>query len=274
MRLTAALLALAASAATSAAPPANMRYVAMGSSFAAGTGIGGIKPETPQRCGRSALNYATLLADRLGLALDDQTCGGATTEHILGSWDELPAQIEAVNAETRLVTLTIGGNDLRYVFNLYAASCPAEGFAVQGATRPCPQPSPPAAEDFVKLEANLRKIAREVRAHAPQARLVFVQYVRLVPDTPCPTLELSAEGVMLNRSIGERLARVTMRVAREEGAYVLAADQLSRDHTACDAEPWSAGAKPQGPLANAPWHPNAAGHKAIADALAARLEGR
>ncbi|MFM6931770.1 MAG: SGNH/GDSL hydrolase family protein [Novosphingobium sp.] len=255
--------------------PSNSRYVAMGSSFAAGTGINGIKPGTPQRCGRSAFNYATLMAGRLGLALDDQTCGGATTAHILGPWNELPAQVEAVNADTRLVTITIGGNDVGYVMNLFAASCQAsEGFTIQGVKRPCPAARPPQAEDYAKLEASLRAVAREVFRRAPKARLVFVQYVKLIPNNPCGASQLSSEGALLARDIGEQLARVTARAALAEGAEVLAADQFSRGHTLCDADKWSVGAKPGGTEAPTPWHPTAAGHAAIAAELEKMLTGK
>ncbi len=268
MRHLAALvlpLVLAGCAHLQPALPHNARYVAMGSSFAAGTGINGIKPGTPQRCGRSASNYATLLAGKLGLALDDQTCGGATTAHILSPWSELAPQIDAVDADTRLVTLTIGGNDVGYVMNLFAASCAAdEGFTVQGIKRPCPSMRSPKADDYARLEASLRTVTQEVRRRAPQARIVFVQYVKLVPDIPCATSQLSPEGALLTREIGEQLAKVTARAAAAEGAQVLAANELSRGHTLCDADRWSVGAKPDGIEAPAPWHPTAAGHAAIA----------
>lgn len=264
----AAILALSACTHLQPGLTHNDRYVAMGSSFAAGAGINGIKPGTPQRCGRSAANYATLLSKKLGLALDDQTCGAATTAHILGQWNELPPQIEAVTPDTRLVTVTAGGNDIGYVTNLFAASCPAGGgFMVEGVRRPCPPMAPPTAEAFMKLEANLRAITREVRRRAPKARVVFVQYVKLVPDKPCPAAQLSPEGALLTRQIGEQLARVTARAAEAEGAEVLPVNELSRGHTLCDPDKWSVGPQPGGREAPAPWHPTEAGHAAIAAEL-------
>ena len=268
-----AVMALSACTHLQGGVPRNAHYVAMGSSCAAGTGINGSKPGTPQRCGRSASNYATLLADKLGLALDDQTCGGATTAHILGPWNELPAQAEAVNADTRLVTITIGGNDLGYVMNLYAATCNEASMTVQGSRRPCPALRPPKAEDYARLEASLRAITRDLRRRAPRARVIFVQYVRLVPDSPCAEAQLSPEGALVNRDIGEQLARVTARAALAEGAEVLPVDQLSRGHTLCDAEKWSVGIRTAGPEGPAPWHPTAAGHAAIAEALQRMVTG-
>jgi len=122
--LAIALAGCAAGPAPDVAPlAAKARYVAMGSSFAAGSGFGPIKPGTPQRCGRSTENYAAVLAAQLDLALIDVACGGSTTVHVLGPWNELPPQIDAVTAETALVTITIGGNDIGYVGYLLGQSC-------------------------------------------------------------------------------------------------------------------------------------------------------
>jgi lysophospholipase L1-like esterase len=275
-RAAAIALALVALAGCAHAPalPAGARYVGLGSSFAAGAGIGPTRPGTPARCQRTEINYAGLLAARLGLSLDDQSCGGATTAHILNGWNELPPQVAALTADTRLVTVTIGGNDLNYVGNLFMAGCdPAKGFTVQGHTRPCAPPRAPADADYARAEAGLRAVAAEVKARSPQARLVFVQYVRLVPDAPCPAANISGDNAVLTRTIGERLAEVTARVARESGALVLPMDELSRGHGPCDAEPWAIGLPPgHDPSKGAPWHPTARGHAAIAAALADLLD--
>lgn len=250
-----------------AAPPPGSRYVAMGSSFAAGAGIGPTKPGTPARCQRTPLNYASLLADRLGLALVDVTCGGATTAHLTGPWNELPPQIDAVTPDTRLVTVTIGGNDLNYVGTLFGASCRA-GVPMGG--RPCPSDRAPGEADYRKLEDSLRAFSRQVAERAPNARLIFVQYVTLVSPVACDAAPLKPEDAASSRALGLRLAEITARVARETGALVLPADELSRDHTPCSAQPWSRGLSAAPPSApGAPWHPTVAGHAGIAAALAA-----
>lgn len=251
------------------------RYVAMGSSFAAGAGIEPVKRDAPERCGRSEINYATLLATQLNLDLVDATCGGATTAHILGPWDELPAQIDAVTPDTRLVTVTIGGNDVGYVANLFAASCRAgvrNERLVDPATANCPSFELPSDEDFVRLRANLAMLLTEISRHAPQARIVVVQYLTLVPGQGCAAAPLTDADARDLRELGKRLARITAEAAAAAGVDLFSADALSTRHTACDPVPWSrALANDYQPAMGAPWHPNAAGHAAIAQGLTALL---
>ena len=252
----------------SAIPPKAI-YVSMGSSFAAGAGIGPKQTGSPERCNRNTNNYASVLATRMELALTDVSCGGAKTDHILGPWDELPPQIEALSADTRLVTITIGGNDVNYVGWLFAGSCK---MGVSMRPPPCPSGPPPSDAMFAKLDQNMRAIASEVRRRAPNATLVFVQYVALVSDVTCPLEAIGPEDASVARGIAERLSATTAAAARDHGALVLNADALSRNHTPCSVEPWANGLSANYDIRQgAPWHPNAAGHAAVADALFAML---
>ena len=63
----------------------------------------------------------------------DVSCSGATTAHILKRWGGLPPQIDAVTPAARLVTVTIGGNDVGYVGGLMAASCDADAASLSAA---------------------------------------------------------------------------------------------------------------------------------------------
>lgn len=254
-------------------------YVAMGSSFAAGPGLRPGKPATstaPARCGQSMINYPTLLAEQLGMVLVDRSCSAARTEHVLGPWGEIPPQIDAVTADTRLVTLTIGGNDLNYVGNAFNASCralvAAAGPAVPGEkARTCPALVIPSEADYAADEARLRQIVREIRKRAPKAEVVFVQYLTLIPSAErmCAATPMSAEDAAVLRTIGQRLADITLRVAAMERTRVVQMNEASATHTPCDKEPWI-----NGPLFGKQavdgigWHLNAAGMKATADGIA------
>lgn len=254
---------------TGIAPGAH--YVALGSSYAAGAGIPPLAADRPTRCGASQLSYSRLLATRLGLDLTDASCGGATTAHVLAPWNELPAQIDAVTPDTRLVTITIGGNDLNYMGLLFVASCHA-GVPMERVINPetglCHPLPVPAAADFAVVEANLTTLLQAIRDRAPQARVVLVQYVAVVPDQSCAQALLLPEHAAQARALASGLAQASANAARTAGVEVLAVDQLSLGHTACDAEPWARGfAAGFDQTQGAPWHPAAAGHAAIAAEL-------
>lgn len=270
-------VALGAAAAQPAQPlrPGD-HYVAMGSSFAAGPAIANPAPDAPARCGRSADNYAAQLARRLSLRLTDVSCGGARTVHLLGAWDELPPQLDALWSRTRLVTITIGGNDLGYMGALFRASCRGQDGPPRDPQRPCGPFGDPGEAAYADVRANLQRIAAEVRRRAPQARLVFVDYASIVPPAGnCAAVPLAADDAAAARALAARLARITAEVARAAGAEVLAASAVTADHHACAREPWMNGhVAPVTPGAGAPYHPNLAGMTAVADALQALLADR
>ena len=106
-------------------PRAMSRYVALGSSMAAGPGIRPSADGAPFRAGRSARNYPHLVAEKLGLDLVDVTYSGATTANVLTEPQHgAPPQIDALDGSEDLVTVTIGGNDAGYVPLLFAAGLP------------------------------------------------------------------------------------------------------------------------------------------------------
>jgi lysophospholipase L1-like esterase len=248
-------------------------YVAMGSSFAAGPGITTPADLPANRCTRSRDNYAHQLAARLGLSLTDVSCGGATTTHILGRWNELPPQIDAVRADTKLVTITIGGNDVNYIGALFASSCAARpdsalcrGFAARQSGAPPPEPD---EATWQVLEGQLDRIAGEVRLRAPNARLVFVDYLTILPaKTLCAAAPLSPAHAAAARAKAARLISVTARAARRAGAVLVQASQLSAKHDVCAPSPWMNGFPLQGgPPFMVGYHPNLAGMTAVTSAI-------
>jgi lysophospholipase L1-like esterase len=248
-------------------PPSPVsKYVAMGSSFASGPGIT-VSADTPStRCARSRDNYAHQLARRHGLALTDVSCSGAVTANLLTAWNELPAQLDAVDAQTRLVTVTVGGNDVKYSAGLAAEGCTTaarQGVACGGL------PPPPTEQDYADLEARLRRIADEVRRRAPAARLVFVDYPTILPSSgTCPALSLTRAQADASREINRRVVAATARAAQASGSGLVTASAISADHNACSAVPWANGYPvPSSPTDGVAFHPRLAAHTAAADAL-------
>ena len=283
MRRCTAAMAMAlglAAQARAAEPPlaAGARYVALGSSFAAGPAITQQAEGGVTQCRQSRDNYARQLARARGLTLVDVSCGGATTEHILkGGQFGQPAQLDAVTPQTRLVTVTIGGNDVRFTADLGVWSCANAGARRLDPTAPCPQP---AAFDrdaaFTALGGSLRAIAAEVRRRAPQARLVFVDYVAIIPPAggACAAVALTPQQADQARAIAARLAALTEQVARDSGAGIVKASQLTRGHEACSKDAWAWGYEfPSAePFGSAPYHPRLPAHTAVARALDAMLQ--
>lgn len=253
---------------------AGQRYVAIGSSFAAGPMLPPAKPGGPARCGQSLSNYPTLLSEYFGMVLTDRSCSGATTDNVLGPWGDIPPQIDAVTSQTRLVTLTIGGNDLNYVGNLFNATClyrAKQSLAAGGKPRSCAPVKVPTEYDYARDEMQLMEIARRVRTQAPRARIVFVQYMTPLPPAGklCADTPISDEHAAIIRQIGVRLAEITNRVAAANGALLVEMNQASATHTPCDTVPWLIGS-PEGydGRQGLQWHLNFAGMEATANDIA------
>ena len=245
------------------------RYVSLGSSYAAGPGVT-VSADTPSnRCARSSDNYAHQLAKRFNLSLVDVACSGATTAHILGNWDDLPPQIDAVTPDTRLVTITIGGNDVSFVRNLIALACKAAPQPPADAPGGrCPTVKIPSDADWNSLTTGLNRTAQEVRRRAPQARLVFVQYLRIVPaGFACRAVPIDDEGLAQVRAIQIKLASLTAATARKWAAKVIDPIERNVAHDPCASVPWATGFPIPGGPPLVPFHPNHAGMSAIAELL-------
>jgi lysophospholipase L1-like esterase len=248
-------------------------YVAMGSSFAAGPGLKPRAADSPRPAGRSASNYAHLVAGKLGLALADVTFSGATSSHILGPDDRgNPAQLDAVTAETTLVTITAGGNDVGYLPGLTFSSFPAFAAWLPFVRRGLAAATDAAAADarFATLETNAARIVREIRSRAPGCRVLFVDYLTILPPEGVDTSPLPAATAAWGRGLAVRLGETIVRVAESEGAEVVLASEASAGHHAWADEPWTRRFH-LSLRGGAPYHPNLAGMAAVADLVAARV---
>ncbi|MGO9549966.1 SGNH/GDSL hydrolase family protein [Mycobacterium sp.] len=243
------------------------RYVALGSSMAAGPGIRPSAPGAPFGSGRSARNYAHLVAQQRNLDLVDVTFSGATTAHVLAERQRsAQPQIEALDGSEELVTITIGGNDVGYVPLLMAASLPA-------VARRLPLLGD-RLHDLLDRDArehaldaigdSLHAVGTAVRRRAPRARVIFVDYLTLLPPEGIAAAPLSAEHADLARFVGARLEEVTAAAAHATGCELVRAGHASRDHHGWSTDPWTVAAGWPLPWRPAPFHPNAAGMRAVA----------
>ncbi|MCF8568987.1 SGNH/GDSL hydrolase family protein [Gordonia sp. HY002] len=244
-------------------PVEKPRYVAMGSSFASG-------PESnrrgPSNCGRSQDNYPNKVADALGYRLVDVTCAGSTTSDILKPSKRYhkPPQIDAVTSDTDVVTLTTGGNDVGYIGRLGVQSC--VNLAMAGvhplhcnANRtPSPAPAP---ASFASVERRMEQIVHAIRARAPKAKIVFVDYppVVSVADVACRKLPLAPWEIVETGVVADSLAAVTAQAAHATGSMLVQPSQTGKAHTVCSPDPWL-----QGFPGTPPYHPTNAGKNGVA----------
>ena len=256
------------------APIANASYVALGSSFAAGLGLGDRVAGSPMISQRTINGYPQQLARLLKIAsFTDMTSSGATVRHVLhGGQLGLGPQIEALGPDTRLVTLTGGGNDVGYVGDLTAmAYGNRKGVIGLLVGRFWKGAKPVGERDFAGLEQNLVALFHEIRHRSPQARIVVATYPRILPEAgTCAKLGISEAQAETMRPVADRLAEVTRSAAVQAHAIVVDMASRSAGHDACSAEPWVNGIKPE---RGAPFHPTLAGAEATALAIATALSG-
>jgi lysophospholipase L1-like esterase len=243
--------------------------------MAAGPGIRPGAEGAPFRAGRSARNYPHLVAKRLGLDLVDVTYSGATTANVLtDSQHGAPPQADALDGSERLVTVTIGGNDVGYVPLLMAAGLPRAVRFVPLLGGVIREMLDPTARDraLVDVAEALKEVGRTLRQRAPRARVLFVDYLTLLPPAGSAP-PLADVDVVLGRRIAETLERLTGEAAADTGCEWVRVAEASREHHAWSTEPWTT--KPGLPLPGrtAPLHPNATGMRAVADLIVDLIEG-
>lgn len=237
-------------------------YVALGSSFAAGPDL---EPVADEACFRSARNYPARVADALGLALTDVSCTGA-------SIDDVPVQVESVTGDTRLVTVTLGGNDVGYATALDEYACVDIGLCTDAAVDPAS-----IAQRLTTVAGRLAGALTTVRERAPQARVVLVGYPRIVPSggEVCPDMPLTREHAAFAADLGERLDAAMREAAVTAGADYVDVYGASSGRGVCEPDrPWVGGLPPgTAPSGSFPFHPTADGARATAELVVAAVTG-
>jgi len=250
------------------------RYVALGSSMAAGPGITPHVNGAPFLAFRSARNYPHLLAESLGLDLVDVTYAGATTDNVLAEKQNgTPPQVTVLNGSESLVTVTIGDNDVGYVPLLTAAYLPhpIRSMPIIGGRLRDLRDLYARNRALAKVAEALIEVGHTLRQLAPDARIIFVDYLTLLPPPGVDAPPLSGSDADLGRHVAETLERHTAEAAAETGCEIVRAGAASRSHHAWSSDPWTTkGAVPL-PGRPFPFHPNAPGLRAVADLVVAQV---
>jgi lysophospholipase L1-like esterase len=234
--------------------PAVQRYVALGDSYTAGPNVPPVDTASGG-CFRSGGNYPSLVAGSLDPdEFVDASCGGATT---VNTTDEqrtitgpVPPQFDALDEQTDLVTIGLGGND----FNLFATLigyCPSlRDRDPDGA--PCREAlGGGTGEDRLRevlpqIRERLADVVRGVRERAPEAEVLLVGYPEIIPEEgTCPTrLPLAAGDYPYAREVSEGLNAAVRGAARRADARYLDVAEITAGHDICSDDPWVNGREP------------------------------
>ncbi len=218
-------------------------YVALGDSYSSGTGTG-FYPLDPG-CLRSPLAYPALIAaDRPGTQLTFVACAGATTA------DVLAGQVGSLTTATRIVTITVGGNDA--------------GFA-SVVTR-CALPWPvrcdlSRARSTIRtlLPARLDAVYNAIRLRAPAATVIVLGYPRIFGGVDCSPLTFFTRSEMTRLNATADLLRDTIRGrALAAGLTFVDAIPAFTGHAVCASDAWLNGLS--SPLWDS-FHPGRAGQR-------------
>jgi lysophospholipase L1-like esterase len=265
--VAAAILAIALAAQVTQAAVSPLRYVALGDSYSAASGVLPLDLSAPQ-CLRSTRNYPHVIAGATGAQLKDVTCGAAdTNDYFESQYPGVAPQLDAVTGDTQLVTMTIGGNDSS-VFIGTIVSCGTAGLTTLGQGSPCKDRYGSSFEDTINNTTypSLVKSLNAVRAKAPSARVAILGYPWIMPASGgCFDKMPIAQGdVSYVRGIQATLNDAVRRAAAATGATYVNLNTVSNGHDACQplgvrwVEPVLQGTNP------VIVHPNALGESAMA----------
>lgn len=244
--------ALLGTTAASAAPRQPLDYDALGDSFAAGVGV----PPYDGPCGRSQAAYAVQIDGRMKIDLDDfVACRGATTATLVSG-----GQLAALDVETDLVTVSIGGNDIGWGTAVSAClgGTDAQCARAVAASR---------AAITMLLPAWLDSVYTQIRAGAPSAHVVVTGYPRLFSPEYGPFLgATTAEQAAMNEA-ADLLNSVIAEAAAAKGFQYVDVAKRFRGHGVNAPEPWINGPfDPVGAM-----HPNFDGYEAYAASLTSQI---
>lgn len=267
-RLAGAIAAIALVAGFTAAPASAARpdpvYIALGDSYAAGTGGGAYTTPPaglPGSCLQTAASYPAVRNATLNLG-----CFGATTTDV----SSVATLYAPALATATVVTVTVGGNDIDT--GQVALACTASA-------------SSPACSDALynslvvklrELPGKIKEMLKTVKSKAPNARIVLTGYPRLFTVSAGLTAEQTQAARSMNSAADLLNATIAFSALVNRAGYVSVTEKFA-GHGIGSATPWIVA--PTGlcnlaincsPSPFDAFHPTATGY---ADGYAAALAG-
>ncbi len=269
--------ALASATAGTATAGTGGEYVALGDSAAAGPLIPPPDLSSPG-CLRSLLDYPHVAAKDLGVPLEDVTCSGATTADMTApqqtSSGPVPPQLDALSTSTRIVTLTIGGNDVGLVGAATSCINLLPGIIGDCVDRFTAGGHDQLAEKIAAFEPVWGELLEAIHAHAPNAAVYLAGYGTYLPHNGCwPIAPLTPRDAnYIQGSIDKTNAALARQAAAHDARYVdVRTASIGHDVCKRPGVKWFESVIPTSIAA--PLHPNADGMVAIGGLVASSISG-
>jgi hypothetical protein len=247
-------------------------YVALGDSYSSAAGVAPFVPLSPPTCSRSLLNYPhDIAAVTKPSSFTDVTCSGADTSDFFTSQAPgVAPQLAAVTKSTRLVTMTIGGNDEDVFVDSFFGCATISATSGDVLGNPCQQKYGSFFTDEIRTQTFPHLVAAltAVRHRAPAATVAILGYPQILPAVgrlDCyPKMPISLGDVPWLKHEQDVLNAVVRKAALLTGARFVDMAPSSAGHDACEpvGQRWIEPAVD--PINAAPVHPNATGEAAMA----------
>lgn len=278
LALSASLLAVAGPTPAPAGAADNDDYVALGDSYTSGPLIPD-QDGQPAGCLRSSRDYPHVVAQALGLSLTDVSCSGAETPDMANAQGVTPGpnppQFDALSADTDIVTLGIGGNDIGFseIIKNCVAIIPLSAVCRPDYVR---NGVDEISQRIAATAPDVAAVIQGVRERAPHARIYVVGYPAILPESGggCwPSVPLSNSDLPWLRAKNKELNAMLASTAVANGARYVDVYTPGIGHDACqdDGVRWVEGIIPR-LLQAAPIHPNATGMAGMGVVVAARIQ--
>ena len=265
--------------------PDSLPYAALGDSYSSGEGAGNHNRPfeyrylpgsniRANRCHRSRNAYPFMVSRSLGLdpetELAFRACSGATISNITtdrgGAGAAEPPQVAALGPETRLVTLTIGGNDAGFARIVESCLTPAACDTAKEAEADAAYDRLADRVSESGLAAAYRAIAARRRPSTPVMVLGYPDFVPYFPTCSSFVYVEDAERQWLSLQILQVNGLIAKRARQAGFRFVDVGPEYRRwnsPHRVCQGDEFVNGLRGM-PVASESLHPNRFGHRAFA----------
>ncbi|MGG8407428.1 SGNH/GDSL hydrolase family protein [Streptomyces sp. 12297] len=223
--LAASAALLGAGPAQAAGPAASFGYVALGDSYSSGVGAGSYDSASGN-CKRSTKAYPVLWKNAHSPDTFAFTaCSGARTGDVTGS------QLAPLNADTDLVSITIGGNDAGFADVMTTCVLQSESTCLSRIAQ---------AKAYVDstLPGQLDTVYNAIHAKAPNARVVVIGYPRFYKLGGSCTTGLSETERSAINGASDYLNAATDKRARDHGFAFAPVAGAFTGHEICSGSAW------------------------------------